>query len=84
MLGCRDEAQQASREQRIETGKTKWCSTITFCKELTEQKYPKTKVCALRLISALYFSALYSILILIKNKHWSVLTDLHLTELVRT
>lgn len=63
-------------------------STIEFWKQVPEQKYPKVKECALRLISVFGTSycceALYSTLKFIKNKHRSILTDQHLTELVRT
>lgn len=64
------------------------CSTIDFWKQVPEQKYPKTKDCAIRLISIFGTSysceSLYSTLKFVKNKYRAVLTDKHLTELVRT
>jgi hypothetical protein len=79
---------ELQEDEGLKQVKQNSCSTIDFWKQVPEQKYPKTKDCAIRLISIFGTSysceSLYSTLKFIKNKYRSVLTDQHLNELVRT
>ena len=63
-------------------------STIEFWKNVPEEKYPQTKMCAMKLISIFgttyVCESLYSTLKFIKSKYRSELTDEHLSVLVRT
>lgn len=79
---------EMQEDEGLKQVKKNSCSTIEFWKQVPEQKYPKTKECAKRLISIFGTTysceSLYSTLKFIKSKYRAVLTDEHLTELVRT
>ena len=64
------------------------CSITQFWTHMHEQKCPKIRECAKRRISIFGTTysceSLYSTLKFIKSKHWAVLSDKHLSVLVRT
>ncbi|XP_076317303.1 SCAN domain-containing protein 3-like [Tachypleus tridentatus] len=63
-------------------------STIEFWKQVPEIKYPELKKTSVRLISIFsttnYCESLYCITKFLKLKHHAILTNQHLTELIRT
>jgi hypothetical protein len=79
---------ELQEDEALKRVKQSGCSAIEFWKQVPEQKYPKTKECAQRLISIFCTTysceSLYSTLKFIKSKYRSVLTDEHLNELMRT
>jgi hypothetical protein len=79
---------ELQEDEGLKRVKQSGCSTIEFWKQVLEQKYPKRKECAQRLISIFGTTyscePLYSTLKFIKSKYQSVLTDEQLNELMRT
>jgi hypothetical protein len=79
---------ELQEDEALKRVKQSGCSTTEFWKQAPEQKYPKIKECAQRLISlsgtTYYCESLHSTLKFIKFKYRSVLTDEHLNELMRT
>lgn len=63
-------------------------STIEFWKQVPEIKYPELKKTSVRLISIFSTTycceSLYSVMKFVKSKHRAILTNQHLTELIRT
>jgi 17beta-estradiol 17-dehydrogenase/3beta-hydroxysteroid 3-dehydrogenase/mitotic-spindle organizing protein 1 len=79
---------ELQEDEALKRVKQSGCSTTEFRKQVPEQKYPKIKACAQRLISIFSTTysceSLYSALKSIKSKYRSVLSDEHLNELMRT
>jgi hypothetical protein len=79
---------ELQEDEGLKRVKQSGCSTTEFWKQDTEQKYPKIKECAQRLIyifgTTYSCDSLYSTLKFIKSKYQSGLTDEHLNELIRT
>ncbi|XP_061490325.1 general transcription factor II-I repeat domain-containing protein 2-like [Rhineura floridana] len=63
-------------------------STTEFWKQVPEIKYPELKKTSVRLISIFSTTycceSLYSVMKFVKSKHHAILTNQHLTELIRT